>query len=78
MAKDGDIIDVMFGWIISLFGWLLGLVVKLGTAIIVGVVKYGWLALCALVAFIIGLFKKKEDLSDIGQPINEEQTKIEN
>lgn len=22
MAKDGDIIDVMFGWLISLFGWI--------------------------------------------------------
>lgn len=36
MAKDGDIIDVMFGWIVSLFGWLLGLVVKLVMAIVGG------------------------------------------
>lgn len=34
MAKDGDIIDVMFGWIISLFGWILGGIVKLIMAII--------------------------------------------
>lgn len=37
MAKDGDIIDVMFGWIINLFSWILGLIVKLVIAIIGGI-----------------------------------------
>lgn len=50
MAKDGDIIDVMFGWIISLFGWIFGLVVKLVMAIIGGAFH-----------LIIGLFKKNEN-----------------
>lgn len=49
MAKDGDIIDVMFGWIVSLFGWLLGLVVKVAIALIGGIFS-----------LIVGLFKKKE------------------
>ncbi len=47
MAKDGDIIDVMFGWIISLFGWIFGGIVKLIMAIIGGLFKS-----------IVGLFKK--------------------
>jgi len=50
MAKDGDIIDVMFGWIVSLFGWILGLIVKLVMAVIGGI--FG---------FIIGLFKKNKE-----------------
>jgi len=37
----------MFGWIVSLFGWILGLIVKLVMAVIGDV--FG---------FIIGLFKK--------------------
>ena len=49
MAKDGDIIDVMFGWIISLFGWILGGIVKLVMAIIGG-----------LFTGIVGLFKKND------------------
>lgn len=48
MAKnDGDIIDVMFGWIVSLIGWILGLIVQLVMALTVGLVKG-----------IVGLFKK--------------------
>jgi hypothetical protein len=47
MAKDGDITDVMFGWIISFFGWILGGIVKLFMAIISG-----------LFNGIVGLFKK--------------------
>lgn len=49
MARNGDIIDVMFGWIIDLFGWILGLVVKLFMAIIGG-----------LFTGIMGLFKKND------------------
>lgn len=49
MAKDGDIIDVMLGWIISLFGWILGGIAKLLMAIIGGLIKG-----------IVGLFKKNE------------------
>ena len=49
MAKDGDIIDVMFGWIISLFGWILGGIVKLIMDIIGSLFKG-----------IVGLFKKSE------------------
>lgn len=29
MAKNGDIIDVMFGWMISLFGWILKTIFKI-------------------------------------------------
>lgn len=54
MAKDGDIIDVMFGWIVSLFGWLLGLVVKLVMAIIGGIFT-----------LIVGIFKKKEVAEEV-------------
>lgn len=54
MAKDGDIIDVMFGWLISLFGWILGLVMKLIVFIVAG--TFG---------FIVGLFKKKEAPQDM-------------
>lgn len=53
MAKDGDIIDVMFGWIVNLFGWILGLVVKLVMAIIGGIFS-----------LIVGLFKKKESTEE--------------
>lgn len=49
MAKDEDIIDVMFGWIISLLGWILGGIVKLLIAIIGGLFKG-----------FIGLFKKND------------------
>lgn len=62
MAKDGDIIDVMFGWMVELVGWLfarmidlilwcLELVFKLITFLIVGLVKG-----------IIGLFKRDDSL----------------
>ena len=63
MAKDGDIIDLLFGWIISFFGWILGLVVKLAMAIIGG-----------LITLIVSLFKKKEKVDDqpVEQPLAEE------
>lgn len=48
MAKDGDIIDVMFTEMVSLIGWILGGIVKLTIAIIVG-----------LFSMLVGLFKKK-------------------
>lgn len=67
MAKDGDIIDVMFGWIVSFFGWLLGLVVKLIIAIIGGIFT-----------FIIGLFKKKPASETAPmEPMQEEELKAE-
>lgn len=47
MAKDGDIIDVMLGWIFDLFGWILG-----------GIVKLAMLLIGGLFTGIIGLFKK--------------------
>lgn len=53
MAKDGDIIDVMFGWVISLIGWILGGIVKLLIAIIGGLFKG-----------IVSLFKKNEAPSE--------------
>jgi len=49
MTKDGDIIDVMFGWIINLFSWILGLVVKLVIAIIGGIFN-----------LLMSIFKKKD------------------
>lgn len=65
MAKDGDIIDVMFGWIVSLFGWLLGLVVKLVMAIIGGIFN-----------LIVGIFKKKDTSEDMPiDPTTEEMVK---
>lgn len=36
MAKDGDIIETMLGWIFGFFGWILGLFVKLIMAAIGG------------------------------------------
>lgn len=54
MAKDGDIIDTMFGWMIDLFKWILGGIVKLFMAIIGGLFKG-----------IVGLFKKNgNDVQD--------------
>lgn len=65
MAKDGDIIDVMFGWVVSLFGWLLGLVVKLVMAIIGGIFN-----------LIVGIFKKKDTSEDMPiDPMAEEIVK---
>lgn len=49
MAKDGDIIDFLFSTMISFFGWILGLLLKLVMLITVGLVKG-----------IISLFKKNE------------------
>ena len=49
MAKDGDIIETMFGWIVSLIGWILGGIVKLAIALIGGLFKG-----------IVGLFKKND------------------
>ncbi len=53
MAKDGDIIDTMFGWMVSLVGWILGGIVKLIIAIIGG-----------LFTAIIGLFKKNPETAE--------------
>lgn len=36
MAKDGDIIEVMFGWIIELIGWIFKILIKLLFALTVG------------------------------------------
>ena len=36
MAKDGDIIDVMFGWIFELIGWIFNMLIKLVFALIGG------------------------------------------
>ena len=36
MAKDGDIIDVMLGWIFELIGWIFNMLIKLVVALIVG------------------------------------------
>lgn len=36
MAKDGDIIDVMFGWIFELIGWIFNMLIKLVFALIRG------------------------------------------
>lgn len=47
MSKDGDIIDFMFGSLVSLIGWILGGIVKLIIAIVGG-----------LFSAIFGLFKK--------------------
>jgi len=34
MAKDGDIIETMLGWIVDLFCWIIGGIIKLITVII--------------------------------------------
>ena len=36
MAKDGDIIDVMLGWIFDLIGWIFNLLIKLVISIVGG------------------------------------------
>ena len=36
MAKDGDIIDVMLGWIFELIGWIFNMLIKLVFALIGG------------------------------------------
>ena len=53
MAKDGDIIDTMFGWMVSLVAWFFGGIVKLIIAIIGG-----------LFTAIIGLFKKNPETAE--------------
>ena len=37
MAKDGDIIDVMLGWIFELIGWIFNMLVKLVCVLIGGI-----------------------------------------
>lgn len=37
MAKDGDIIDVMFGWLISLFAWIFKGIFNLAIWLIKGI-----------------------------------------
>lgn len=49
MAKDGDIIETMFGWMVSLVGWILG-----------GIVKLIITAIGALFGAIVGLFNKQQ------------------
>lgn len=49
MAKDGDIVDFLLSTMISFFGWILGLLLKLVMLVTVGLVKG-----------IISLFKKDE------------------
>lgn len=36
MAKDGDIIDVMLGWIFELIGWIFNMIIKLIFAVVGG------------------------------------------
>ncbi|MCD8032583.1 MAG: hypothetical protein LUF85_17630 [Bacteroides sp.] len=36
MAKDGDIVDVMFQWIIDLFGWFVKIAFKIAGWLFVG------------------------------------------
>ena len=36
MAKDGDIIDVMLGWIFDLIGWIFNLLIKLVISLVGG------------------------------------------
>lgn len=36
MAKDGDIIDVMFGWIFELIGWIFSMLIKLVVVALIG------------------------------------------
>lgn len=36
MAKNGDIIDVMFGWTFELIGWIFNMLIKLVVAVIGG------------------------------------------
>jgi hypothetical protein len=62
MAKEGDIIETMFQWMIELFGWILKMLLKLA----VWVLKMLWQALVALVGLLVRAFKKE-------QP-NEQQT----
>lgn len=39
MAKDGDIIDTMLGWLFELVGWVFGMLVTLVVSIIGGLFK---------------------------------------
>ncbi len=36
MAKDGDIIDTMLGWIFELIGWIFNMLIKLIVALVGG------------------------------------------
>lgn len=37
MAKDGDIVDAMLGWIFELIGWVFNMLIKLIFALIGGI-----------------------------------------
>lgn len=37
MAKDGDIIETMFGWLVQLIGWIFNLLFKFVFSLIGGV-----------------------------------------
>lgn len=36
MAKDGDIIDAMLGWVFELIGWIFNMLIKLVFALVGG------------------------------------------
>lgn len=48
MAKDGDIIDVMLGWIFELIGWIFNGIIKLTMTIIGGLFNLIWSGIKAL------------------------------
>ena len=53
MAKDGDIVDFLFGTIFKFFAWIIGGIVKLTVGLIIGLFKG-----------IVSLFKGNNDAGD--------------
>jgi hypothetical protein len=56
MAREGDIVDVMFKWMIELLGWIFKMFFNLA----VWVFKMLWKALTLLVMLIISAFRKEQ------------------
>ncbi|MEG2095199.1 MAG: hypothetical protein RRY73_00820 [Alistipes sp.] len=54
MAKDGDIMDVMFGAVLEFFGWIFGLIIKLTLALAISI-------LSLIGRGIKALFNKREE-----------------
>jgi hypothetical protein len=70
MAKDGDIVDVLLGFLMDAFLWVCKIVVK----VVLAACKYAWYLLLFLINWVISLFDKdkKADAAEQNPAVNTE------
>jgi hypothetical protein len=70
MAKDGDIVDVLLGFLMDAFLWVCKIVVK----VVLAACKYAWYLLLFLINWVISLFDKdkKADAAEQNPVVNSE------